>query len=49
MDKGKIIIYQASDGTTNLEVRLEEETAWLTQHQIAYLSSVKKFSSSVCA
>jgi hypothetical protein len=26
MDKGEIIIYQASDGTTNLEVRLEEET-----------------------
>jgi hypothetical protein len=37
MDKGEIIIYQASDGTTNLEVRLEEETVWLTQRQIAYL------------
>jgi hypothetical protein len=23
MDKGEIIIYQASDGTTNLEIRLE--------------------------
>ncbi|MDR0575057.1 MAG: virulence RhuM family protein, partial [Tannerella sp.] len=37
MNKGEIIIYQASDGTTNLEVRLEEETVWLTQRQIAYL------------
>jgi hypothetical protein len=42
MDKGKIIIYQASDGTTNLEVRLEEETVWLTQQQIADLFNVKQ-------
>jgi hypothetical protein len=37
MDKGEIIIYQASNGTTNLEVRLEEETVWLVpqgQHTI---------------
>jgi hypothetical protein len=42
MDKGEIIIYQASDGTTNLEVRLEEETVWLTQQQIADLFNVKQ-------
>jgi hypothetical protein len=37
MDKGEIIIYQASDGTTNLEVRLEEGTVWLTQAQMSEL------------
>jgi hypothetical protein len=37
MNKGEIIIYQASDGTTNLEVRLEEETVWLTQAQMSEL------------
>ncbi|MDR2801767.1 MAG: virulence protein RhuM/Fic/DOC family protein [Prevotellaceae bacterium] len=42
MDRGEIIIYQASDGTTNLEVRLEEETVWLTQAQIAYLFGTQR-------
>ena len=42
MDKGEIIIYQASDGTTNLEVRLEEETVWLMQEQIAYLFGTQR-------
>ena len=37
MDKGEIIIYQASDGTTSLDVRLEEETVWLTQAQMVML------------
>jgi prophage maintenance system killer protein len=37
MDKGEIIIYQAPDGTTNLEVRLEEDTVWLTQIQMSEL------------
>ena len=36
-NKGEIIIYQSSDGTTNLDVRLEHETVWLTQKQIADL------------
>jgi prophage maintenance system killer protein len=42
MNKGEIIIYQASDGTTNLEVRLEEETVWLMQEQIAYLFGTQR-------
>jgi hypothetical protein len=42
MDKGEIIIYQASDGTTHLEVRLEEETVWLTQEQIAYMFGTQR-------
>ena len=37
MNKGEIIIYQTSDGNTNLDVRLEEETVWLTQSQMVEL------------
>jgi prophage maintenance system killer protein/phage regulator Rha-like protein len=37
MNKGEIIIYQTPDGVTNLDVRLENETIWLTQAQIAKL------------
>lgn len=36
-----IIIYQAENGTTNLEVRLDHETVWLTQAQLAQLFNVK--------
>jgi hypothetical protein len=37
MNKGEIIIYQAPDGTTNLDVRLEEETVWINRQQMAQL------------
>ena len=37
MEKGEIIIYQAPDGTANIDVRLKNETVWLTQKQIAVL------------
>jgi hypothetical protein len=37
MKTGEIIIYQAPDGTTNLDVRLEEDTVWLTQAQMIEL------------
>ncbi len=33
--KGEILIYKAKDGSQQLEVRLEEETVWLSQKQIA--------------
>ncbi len=33
--KGKILIYKAKDGSQQLEVRLEQETVWLSQKQIA--------------
>ncbi|TGL18570.1 hydroxyacid dehydrogenase [Leptospira bourretii] len=33
----QILIYQTADGKTKLEVRLEEETVWLTQKKIADL------------
>lgn len=35
--KGEIVIYLASDGSTQLDVKLEEETVWLTQKQMAIL------------
>jgi len=36
-DKGNIIIYRSDDGNVRLDVRLENETVWLTQQQIATL------------
>ena len=36
-----IILYKAPDGSSSLEVRLDKETAWLTQAQLAELFSVK--------
>jgi len=35
--KDEIIIYQADESSTRLEVRIEEETVWLTQAQMAEL------------
>ena len=40
-EKGEIILYQPDDKIC-LEVRLEEETVWLTQAQIADLFGVKQ-------
>ena len=37
IDKGEIIIYQSDDQSMQLEVRIEEETVWLTQTQMAEL------------
>lgn len=37
MSTGEIILYQNAEGTIKLEVRLEEETVWLNQAQIATL------------
>jgi hypothetical protein len=42
MKTGEIIIYQKEDGGTNIDVRLERETVWLTQQQIADLFAVKQ-------
>ena len=38
----KIIIYQSEDGKTQLYVKLEGETVWLTQKQIAELFGTKR-------
>ena len=37
MEENKIIIYQSEDGQTQIDVRLENETVWLTQAQMAEL------------
>lgn len=33
----EILLYQTNDGKTKIEVRLENETVWLTQKQMAEL------------
>lgn len=37
MNTGEILIYQNTDGNIKIDVRLEEETVWLTQDQMALL------------
>jgi len=37
MEQGEILIYQNTDGNIKVDVRLEEETVWLTQDQMAVL------------
>ena len=37
MEENKIIIYQTEDGQTQIDVRLENDTVWLTQAQMAEL------------
>ena len=32
---GKIVVFEAPDGDVRVDVRLEEETVWLTQRQMA--------------
>lgn len=34
---GEILIYQTDDGQTNIEVKIEDETVWLTQQQMSEL------------
>ncbi len=41
-EKGEIIIYQTDNGTTNIEVKLENETVWLTQQQLVELYQSSK-------
>jgi len=37
MNNSQLLIYQNPDGTIKIDVRLEEETVWLTQEQMAML------------
>jgi len=37
MNTSEILIYQNSEGCIKLDVRLDEETVWLTQDQMAAL------------
>ena len=36
-NKGEILIYQTEEGLTNIEVKVHDETVWLTQQQMAEL------------
>ena len=40
--KGEILIYKAKDGSQQLEVKLEEDTVWLTQDQMGFLFGKNK-------
>ncbi|WP_337288456.1 virulence RhuM family protein [Candidatus Methylomirabilis sp.] len=40
--QSQLLLYQAEDGKTRLEVRLENETVWLTQNQMAELFQTTK-------
>ena len=37
MEQNKIIIYQTEDGQTQIDVRMENETVWLSANQMAIL------------
>ncbi len=41
-EENKIVIYQTEDGQTQIDVRLENDTVWLTQKQIAELFGTKR-------
>ena len=42
MEQNKIIIYQTEDGQTQIDVRMENETVWLTQAQMVELFQTTK-------
>lgn len=46
-DRGNIVIYQTKDGKTSIDVKLENETVWLTQAQMADLKSTVRLLSNV--
>lgn len=40
--KGEILFYQREDGSAQIDVRLEEDTVWLTQAQLVILYQSSK-------
>ena len=42
MSKSELLIYQGKDGLTRLSVKMEEETVWLNQNQLAELFQTTK-------
>ena len=42
MDKGQVILYQTPDGESKIEVRLENDTVWLSADQMAELFQQNK-------
>jgi hypothetical protein len=41
-NKGEILIYKTEDGNTKLDVRLENETVWLSQKMMSELFQTTK-------
>ena len=41
-EKNNIVIYQSEDGKTKIDVKLEDETVWLSQQQMADLYDTTK-------
>ena len=41
-NNNNIVIYQTDDGTTKIDVQLEDETVWLSQQQMADLYDTTK-------
>ena len=37
LSRGELVLFQAPDGSVELKVRLEDETLWLSQRQMALL------------
>lgn len=48
MNKGQIILYQTQRGESKIEVRLANESVWLTADQMAELFQRNKSISSIC-
>ncbi|MBR3414863.1 virulence RhuM family protein [Candidatus Saccharibacteria bacterium] len=40
--QGDIVLYESQDGKLKIDVKLEDETAWLSQHQLAELFQTSK-------
>ena len=47
-NRGNIVIYQTKDGKTSIDVKLEDETVWLTQAQMAELFQTDRTSIVKC-
>jgi hypothetical protein len=43
MNTSKILIYQAADGKIKIDVRLEDETVWLSQDHMGEQVGVRNF------
>ena len=41
-ENNNIVIYQLEDGKTKIDVKLEDETVWLSQQQMADLYDTTK-------
>ena len=41
-EKNNVVIYQSEDGKTKIDVKLEEETVWLSQQQMADLFNTSR-------